>query len=114
MATLPKPYARDHVDAEDYEPFINDGVQDGEFRQVSTAAENALEAGLWRSEPGTVDYVFETDEVFLILEGAVEIDLPDAGETVSMSAGDIGYFDAGTPSVWRISEPFKKFVVTKA
>jgi uncharacterized cupin superfamily protein len=114
MATLPKPYALDHRDAERYEPFIVDGVQAGDYRQVSTSAENALDAGLWRSEPATVDYVFETDEVFLILEGAVEIDLPDTGETVAMSAGDIGYFDAGTRSVWRISEPFKKFVVSKA
>ena len=28
-----------------------------------------------------------------------------------MKAGDIGYFDAGTRSVWRFTEPFKKFVV---
>ena len=111
MATLPKPYAVDHRDADQYEPEIVDGVQVGEFHQVSTSAENALEAGLWRSGPSVEDYVFETEEVFLILEGAVEIDLPDTGETVSMSAGDIGYFDAGTRSVWRISEPFKKFVV---
>jgi len=111
MATVPKPYALDHRDANAYEPDVVDGVQIGEFRQVSTAAENALEAGLWRSDPATVDYVFEVDEAFLVLEGSVEIDLPDSGETVSLSAGDIGYFDAGTRSVWHISEPFKKFVV---
>jgi len=111
MATVPKPYALDHRDAQEYEPDIIAGVQVGEFRQVSTAAENALEAGLWRSDPSTEDYVFEVDEVFLVLEGSVEINLPDTGETVSMSAGDIGYFDAGTRSVWRFTEPFKKFVV---
>jgi uncharacterized cupin superfamily protein len=111
MATVPKPYTLDHRDAEGYEPDIVDGVQIGEFRQVETAAENALEAGLWRSAPSVEDYVFEVDEVFLVLEGSAEIDLPDTGETISMSAGDIGYFDAGTRSVWRISEPFKKFVV---
>ena len=111
MATVPKPYALDHRDALEYEPDIIDGVQVGEFRQVSTAAENALEAGLWRSDPSIEDYVFEVDEVFLVLEGSVEIDLPDHGETVSMRAGDIGYFDQGTRSVWRITQPFKKFVV---
>jgi uncharacterized cupin superfamily protein len=111
MATVPKPYALDHRDAEEYEPDIVDGIQIGEFRQVETAADNALEAGLWRSDPSVGDYVFEVDEVFLVLEGSVEIDLPDTGETISMSAGDIGYFDAGTRSVWRIGEPFKKFVV---
>jgi uncharacterized cupin superfamily protein len=111
MATVPKPYALDHRDAEEYEPEIVDGVQVGEFRQVRTAAENALEAGLWRSGPSTEDYFFAVDEVFLVLEGSVEIDLPDSGETVSMKAGDIGYFDAGTRSVWRFTEPFKKFVV---
>jgi uncharacterized cupin superfamily protein len=111
MATVPKPYALDHSNAEEYEPDIVDGVQIGEFRQVETAADNALEAGLWRSQPAGVDYVFEVDETFLVLEGSVEIDLPDTGETISMTAGDIGYFDAGTRSAWRITEPFKKFVV---
>jgi uncharacterized cupin superfamily protein len=111
MATVPKPYALDHRDAEEYEPDIVDGVQVGEFHQVSTAAANALEAGLWRSGPSTEDYFFAVDEVFLVLEGSVEIDLPDTGETVSLREGDIGYFDAGTRSVWRFTEPFKKFVV---
>ena len=111
MATVPKPYALDHRDATEYEPEIVDGVEIGEFRQVSTAAENALEAGLWRAGPSTVDYFFAVDEVFLVLEGSVEIDLPDIGETVALKAGDIGYFDAGTRSVWRFTEPFKKFVV---
>ena len=111
MATVSKPYALDHRDATEYEPEIVDGVQVGEFREVSTAAENSLEAGLWRTGPSTEDYFFAVDEVFLVLEGSVEIDLPDTGETVSMKAGDIGYFDAGTRSVWRFTEPFKKFVV---
>ena len=111
MATVSKPYALDHRDATEYEPEIVDGVQVGEFREVSTAAENSLEAGLWRTGPSTEDYFFAVDEVFLVLEGSVEIDLPDTGETVSMKAGDIGYFDAGTRSVWRFTEPFKKLVV---
>jgi uncharacterized cupin superfamily protein len=111
MATIPKPYALDHLDAEEYEPDIIDGVQVGEFRQVQTAARNSMEAGLWRSDPSVEDYFFEVDEVFLVLEGSVEIELPDHGETISMSVGDIGYFDAGTRSVWRFTEPFKKFVV---
>jgi uncharacterized protein len=111
MATVSKPYALDHRDATEYEPEIVEGVQVGEFRQVSTAAENSLEAGLWRTGPSTEDYFFAVDEVFLVLEGSVEIDLPDTGETVSLKAGDIGYFDAGTRSVWRFTEPFKKFVV---
>jgi uncharacterized protein len=111
MATVSKPYALDHRDATEYEPEIVEGVQVGEFRQVSTAAENSLEAGLWRTGPSTEDYFFAVDEVFLVLEGSVEIDLPDIGETVSLKAGDIGYFDAGTRSVWRFTEPFKKFVV---
>jgi uncharacterized protein len=111
MATVSKPYALDHRHATEYEPEIVEGVQVGEFRQVSTAAENSLEAGLWRTGPSTEDYFFAVDEVFLVLEGSVEIDLPDTGETVSMKAGDIGYFDAGTRSVWRFTEPFKKFVV---
>ena len=55
---------------------IVNGVQVGEFRQVSTAAENALEAGLSRSGPSTEDYLFAVDEVFLVLEGSVRLTCP--------------------------------------
>lgn len=59
-------------------------------------------------------YFFEDDETFHVLEGEVTIELPESGESIEMRAGDIGYFDAGTKSVWKITQSFKKFVVVPA
>ena len=103
----------DRVDAEGYEPDIIDGTQVGEFHGLAPKgpSDNALEVGVWRSDPATYDYLFEGDEAFHVLEGAATVELPDSGETVDLKVGDVAYFSAGTRSVWTITEPFKKFVV---
>ena len=111
-------YAVDQIAAtDDYEPDIVDGTQVGEFRQLEPGADTdglRLDASIWRSAPASYEYDFPSDEAFHVLEGAVVIELPDAGDTVELKAGDVAYFRAGTRSVWRITEPFKKFVVMPA
>ena len=111
-------YAVDQVAVtNDFEPDIVDGTQVGEYRQLEPSADAAglrLDASVWRSDPATYEYEFATDEAFHVVEGAVVIELPEAGDTVELRAGDVAYFRAGTRSVWRITEPFKKFVVMPA
>ena len=116
MSTVEAPYAVERADTGGYEPFMVDGAQVGEYRQLGTegGAADTLDAGLWRSEPATYDYFFATDEVFYVLEGAVTIELPDRGETLELRTGEIGYFKAGTRSAWTITERFKKFVAVPA
>jgi uncharacterized cupin superfamily protein len=106
-------YVVDRVDAEGYEPDVIDGTQVGEFHQIEPAGGSAeqLDACLWRSGPGTYDYQFENDEAFHVVEGTATIQLPDTDERIDLRAGDIGYFTAGTRSIWTITEPFKKFTV---
>ena len=69
-----------------------------------------LFAGLWRSEPGTFEYTFATDETFLLLEGSVSIDV-EGGETVDLEEGDMVSFSAGTKAVWHVHRASKKFFV---
>ena len=108
------PYQLDRVDAGEFEPFVVEGAAVGEIRwlQSPDPASATLEVGLWRSGPATYDYLFAVDETFCVLEGAVTIDLPDSGETLELGEGDTAYFRAGTRSVWRVTKPFKKFVIT--
>ena len=103
----------DRVDAEGYEPDIIDGTQVGEFHGLAPKgpSDNALEVGVWRSDPATYDYLFENDEAFHVVAGAATIELPDTGERIDVREGDVAYFSAGTRSVWTITQPFKKFVV---
>jgi len=66
---------------------------------------------LWRADPATYDYLFENDEAFHVVEGAATVELPDIGERIDLRAGDVGYFRAGTRSIWTITQSFKKFTV---
>jgi uncharacterized cupin superfamily protein len=106
-------YVVDRVNAESYEPDIINGAQVGEFHQIEPTGGRAdkLDASLWRSDPATYDYLFEGDEAFHVVEGAATVELPDTGESVELRTGDVAYFSAGTRSVWKITEPFKKFTV---
>jgi hypothetical protein len=107
-------YRLDRVDAGEFEPFVVEGAALGEIRWLRPPdpASATLEVGLWRSPPATYDYFFAVDETFCVLEGSVAIDLPESGETLELGEGDIAYFLAGTRSVWTITKPFKKFVIT--
>jgi uncharacterized cupin superfamily protein len=106
-------HAVEGADAGAYEPFIHRGVATGEIRPIAVAGSRqaSLDAGLWRSEPATYDYLFEADETFVVLEGSATIALPDSDEIVEVSAGDVAYFVGGTRSVWTITRSFRKFVV---
>ena len=106
-------YVVDRVNAESYEPDIINGTQVGEFHQIEPTGGRAdrLDASLWRSDPATYDYLFEGDEAFHVVEGAATVELPDTGESIELRTGDVAYFSAGTRSIWKITEPFKKFTV---
>jgi uncharacterized protein len=106
-------YGVDRVDAKGFEPEMIDGAQVGEVHQIEPSGGSAsrLDVSLWRSDPGTYDYLFAGDEAFHVVEGAATVELTDSGETIELKPGDLAYFSAGTRSVWTITEPFKKFVV---
>jgi uncharacterized cupin superfamily protein len=111
MATTKLAYQSSTV-AETYEPFMVDGKQIGEVHWLRDTAggDGVLLTGLWRAEPGSFDYAFETDETFLLLEGAVSIDLED-GETVELKKGDLVSFVAGSKATWHVRSASKKFFV---
>lgn len=113
MESAKPAYVVDRVEADGYEPDIIDGTQVGEFHQLELygASVDELDVSLWRSDPATYDYLFENDEAFHVVAGAATVELPETDESIELRAGDVGYFKAGTRSVWTITEPFKKFVV---
>ena len=107
-------YVVDRVDAEGFEPDMIDGTQVGELHQIEpggTLGQTSSMSAFGAQTPATYDYLFEGDEAFHVVEGAVTVELPDTGETIELRAGDVAYFAAGTRSIWTITQPFKKFVV---
>lgn len=115
MDAREQPYALDRIDADEFEPFVVEGVPTGEIRWLRAgggSASEELEVGIWRSGPARYEYPFAVDETFHVVEGSVKIELPDSGETIELKAGDIAYFRKGTHSTWTVTEPFRKFVIT--
>ena len=57
-------YVVDRVDADGYEPDVIDGAQVGEIHQIEPVdLADQLDVCVWRADPATYDYLFESDGV---------------------------------------------------
>jgi len=86
-------------------------IGDAEWLRRRTDPGWSHTAMLWRCEPMTFDYTFRGDESFLLVSGAVRIDLKDTGDAVLLESGDVASFPKGTRSIWTIVKPLVKFTV---
>jgi len=105
---------RTKVNAAAWEPCVtSDGrtIGDAEWLRRRTDPGWSHTAMLWRCDPMSFDYTFPGDESFLLVSGAVRINLEDTGETVNLEAGDVASFAKGTRSVWTVVRPLVKFTV---
>ena len=109
-------YAVDRADADGFEAFIPDGVPTGELHWLRRPDPPGSEivAAIWRAEPCTFHYLFDSDEACYVIEGEATVELLDHGETIPLRAGDIAWFPAGTRAIWRVTQAFRKFVVGPA
>lgn len=73
--------------------------------------------GVWRCDQLGRTYFSsdDGDEIFVVLEGEVEIEVVATGEKLVYRPGDICSWTKGTPTIWDIRKPMKKvFVIADA
>jgi uncharacterized cupin superfamily protein len=114
MSTVATPaYVRSSTETADWEPFLVGGKAIGEvhwLRKTAADSERTLLTGLWRSQPQTFPYPFNSDETIIVVEGELVIEYPD-GEKLTMVEGDIASFTKNTETTWTVVRPFKKLFV---
>ena len=69
--------------------------------------EGVFEWPVWEKEASRFDWHYDTDEDCYLLEGEVEVTIPD-GERVRFGAGDRVRFPAGLSCTWHITAPVRK------
>lgn len=62
---------------------------------------------IWEKEPSSFDWSYDQKESCYILEGSVDVKLPD-GSTVKIEKGDFVVFPQGLSCHWNIHEKIKK------
>ena len=62
---------------------------------------------IWEKEISSFDWHYDSIEECLLLEGSVEVEMPD-GDTVKFGAGDFVTFPKGLSCRWRVIRPVKK------
>jgi len=96
-----------------WQPAYADGIRTGDTEWlVEPNDDSTFSSGVWRVLPGDApekwEFNFESDEMFHVVEGKLEIDIID-GDTRVYGAGDVALVPGGTKSYFRIVEaPFKK------
>jgi uncharacterized cupin superfamily protein len=112
MSTISAP-THTPIEPESWEPFSVDGTPMGEMHWLQRPASiDAIpQAAIWRVLPGSAPeefpYEFHGNELMHVLEGVLEVDI-EGGDTVTVRAGDVAYFPAGTRSTWRLTTPLRK------
>lgn len=62
---------------------------------------------IWEKDKSTFDWFYDEDEKFYLLEGEVEVELPD-GTNVRFGQGDMVWFKSGTECKWNILKKVRK------
>lgn len=95
-----------------FQPFPHPADPSKSAGEYSWIREN--EAQFWRGTeetmPKTAPYPFARAEVVYVIEGSVDIEMPD-GEVVHLGEGDAGAFDRDTDTTWTFTFPFTKLSV---
>ena len=63
--------------------------------------------GVWEMSPGAMSDV-EMDELFVVVAGVGRVEFVDGSAPVDLAPGSVGRFDAGTRTVWTVSEMLRK------
>ena len=83
-------------------------------RSRPASIDETPQAAIWRVLPGSAPeefpYEFHGNELMHVLEGVLEVAV-EGGETVTIRAGEVAYFPAGTRSTWRLTTPLRKLFI---
>jgi hypothetical protein len=92
-----------------HEPVTADQLVSGQPTTGSVALGSFAdrEYGVWEMSPGAMSDV-EVDELFVVVAGAGRIEFADGSAPVDLAPGAVGRFDAGTRTVWTVSETLRK------
>jgi uncharacterized cupin superfamily protein len=113
------PAFKSSIDGSGFEPYeipeedVLEGEPNARIHWIRPEGNGSQAVGIYRGDPASFRYSWETDETVHVLEGSVRVELED-GDTVELGVGDIASFTAGGRGVWHILEPFCEVFVLSA
>ena len=93
---------------------VVEGSREAKTFVAAEADDEMCRSGLWSCPPGTYRFFCPYEEHTYIISGRVDvIDDRHGKVTHSLGPGDMAFFPKGAKTVWKISEPLKKFFVMR-
>lgn len=79
---------------------------------IARGRDDLASTTLWDCTAGTFHWCFGWDETVHVLDGAVEVTLPD-GAVHRLTAGSVAFFPAGSTALWRVEGHVRKLAVCR-
>ena len=92
--------------------WILDGSPRARIVTLANGRDDWATTALWDCTPGTFDWHFAWDETVHVLDGVVEVTMPD-GVRHRLVRGSVAFFPAGSRAIWRVIEPVRKLAVCR-
>jgi uncharacterized cupin superfamily protein len=92
--------------------WIKHGAPVARAVTVCESPDSLLTVGLWDCTAGTFTWIFASDEIVHILEGAVHV--RHGHTTHVLVPGSVAYFPRGLETIWEVREYVKKSFVLRA
>ena len=87
--------------------WIIDGKPEARRAELSRSPDGAAVTVVWETTAGKFRWYFNIDETVDIIDGEVFVS-DEKGAERRLGPGDVGYFPAGTWSVWRVPDHLRK------
>ena len=93
---------------------VIEGSREAKTFIVAEAEDENCRSGLWSCPVGTYRFFFPYEEHVYIIEGRVEVTDDRHGKVIhKLGPGDMAFFPIGSKTVWKITEPLKKYFVMR-
>lgn len=103
-------FHQDLVDADIPPEWIIEGTPKARIKHLTDVPNGVMSPAIWECSAGKFHWHFGSDEIVHVLEGGVIVHDDDGSKRV-LSAGDVGYFPAGTHSVWEVETSIRKLAI---
>lgn len=92
--------------------WVLEGAPRARIVSLASGVDGFATTALWDCTPGTFRWQFHWDETVHLMEGVVEVTMPD-GSRHRLEAGSVAFFPGGSHAVWRVVEPVRKLAVCR-
>lgn len=91
---------------------VVDGAPKSRAKMLGKSRDGNSMIWVWECTVGSFVWHYNEDETVYIISGEVFVSTK-GGEETRLGQGDMGFFPGGSVYIWRVTDPVRKFAITR-